>query len=117
MTTVPARTRVLLAAAVIAAVLGIAVAWLALRDGPKEHMAAYVAELHSRGEPASLVEMDAPLPRADDNGAHELEIAYLIEGVPQDQEMHFSVEFNLAGLPSHARRVIASSATSIAASS
>jgi len=32
-------------------------------------------------------------------GASELEIAYLIEGLPKDREFHFGVEFNFAGLP------------------
>ncbi len=32
-------------------------------------------------------------------GSSEVEIAYLIEGLPQDGTMHFGVEFNFAGLP------------------
>lgn len=32
-------------------------------------------------------------------GSNELEIAYLIEGLPEDREFHFGVEFNFAGLP------------------
>jgi alpha-amylase len=36
------------------------------------------------------------------SGSNELEIAYLLEGLPQDRTLHFSVEFNLAGLPSGA---------------
>jgi len=32
-------------------------------------------------------------------GASELEIAYLIEGIPKDKEFHFGVEYNFAGLP------------------
>ncbi len=32
-------------------------------------------------------------------GSSTLEIAYLIEGLPQDRPLHFSVEFNFAGLP------------------
>ena len=32
-------------------------------------------------------------------GSHEVEIAYMIEGLPQDRSMHFGVEFNFAGLP------------------
>ena len=32
-------------------------------------------------------------------GSSEVEIAYLIEGLPQDRSMHFGVEFNFAGLP------------------
>lgn len=35
-------------------------------------------------------------------GSAELEIAYLIEGIPKDAEFHFGVEFNFAGLPSGA---------------
>ena len=35
-------------------------------------------------------------------GSDVLEIAYLIEGLPRDRAMHFGVEFNFAGLPSHA---------------
>jgi hypothetical protein len=35
-------------------------------------------------------------------GSGELEITYLLEGLPRDQELHFAVEFNLAGLPSNA---------------
>lgn len=34
-------------------------------------------------------------------GSSALEIAYLLEGVPTDQPLHFAVEFNFAGLPSH----------------
>jgi len=36
------------------------------------------------------------------SGSNELEIAYLLENLPQDRTLHFSVEFNLAGLPSGA---------------
>jgi len=32
-------------------------------------------------------------------GGDTLEIAYLLEGLPQDRPMHFSVELNFAGLP------------------
>lgn len=32
-------------------------------------------------------------------GSNQMEIAYLIEGLPQDRELHFGVEFNFAGLP------------------
>ena len=32
-------------------------------------------------------------------GSSEIEIAYLIEGLPQDRAMHFGIEFNFAGLP------------------
>jgi alpha-amylase/alpha-mannosidase (GH57 family) len=32
-------------------------------------------------------------------GSDELEIAYLIEGLPKDRTLHFGVEFNFAGLP------------------
>ncbi|HEX3726003.1 MAG TPA: alpha-amylase/4-alpha-glucanotransferase domain-containing protein, partial [Pirellulales bacterium] len=35
-------------------------------------------------------------------GAATLEVAYLLEGLPQDRSLHFSVEFNFAGLPSGA---------------
>ena len=35
-------------------------------------------------------------------GGSELEIAYLLEGLPTDQPLHFGVEFNFAGLPSGA---------------
>jgi len=35
-------------------------------------------------------------------GGSSLEIAYLLEGLPQDQVLHFAVEMNLAGLPSGA---------------
>ncbi|MCA9168542.1 MAG: DUF1926 domain-containing protein [Planctomycetales bacterium] len=31
-----------------------------------------------------------------------LEIGYLLEGVPSDRTLHFGIEFNFAGLPSHA---------------
>jgi len=37
-----------------------------------------------------------------ESGSSTLEIAYMLEGVPQDQPLHFSVEFNFAGLPSGA---------------
>jgi len=35
-------------------------------------------------------------------GASELEIGYLLEGLPSDRSLHFAVEFNLAGLPAGA---------------
>ncbi len=35
-------------------------------------------------------------------GASHLEIAYLLEGLPQDQPLHFAVELNFAGLPENA---------------
>ena len=35
-------------------------------------------------------------------GGDTLEIAYLLEGLPVDQEFHFAVEFNFAGLPAGA---------------
>lgn len=35
-------------------------------------------------------------------GSSVLEIAYLLEGLPQDEVLHFGVEMNLAGLPSGA---------------
>ncbi len=35
-------------------------------------------------------------------GSSTLEIAYLLEGLPTDRPLHFGVEFNFAGLPSHA---------------
>lgn len=35
-------------------------------------------------------------------GDSTVEIAYLIEGLPQDRDFHFAVEFNLAGLPAGA---------------
>jgi len=36
------------------------------------------------------------------SGSNILEIAYLLEGLPRDRAMHFSIEFNFAGLPSGA---------------
>jgi alpha-amylase len=33
-------------------------------------------------------------------GADEIQVAYLLEGLPQDRPLHFAVEFNFAGLPS-----------------
>ena len=35
-------------------------------------------------------------------GSHQIQVAYLLEGLPQDQEFLFSVEWNFAGLPSGA---------------
>jgi alpha-amylase len=35
-------------------------------------------------------------------GSSTLDVAYLIEGVPQDRPLHFAVELNFAGLPSGA---------------
>ena len=35
-----------------------------------------------------------------DAGAQSLEIAYLLEGLPPGEQVHFGVEFNFAGLPS-----------------
>jgi alpha-amylase len=37
-----------------------------------------------------------------ESGSSTLKIAYLIEDIPPDEELHFGVEFNLAGLPSGA---------------
>ncbi len=37
-----------------------------------------------------------------DAGSPALEIAYLLEGVPRDRTLHFSVEFDFAGMPSGA---------------
>ena len=37
-----------------------------------------------------------------DAGSAVLEIAYLLEGLPQDRPLHFAAEFNFAGLPSGA---------------
>ncbi len=37
-----------------------------------------------------------------ESGANQLEIAYLLEGLPPDYPLHFGVEFNFAGLPSGA---------------
>jgi hypothetical protein len=36
------------------------------------------------------------------SGSSTLEIAYLIEGLPQDRELHLALEWNFAGLPAHA---------------
>jgi 4-alpha-glucanotransferase len=36
------------------------------------------------------------------SGSNELEVAYMLENLPQDRTLHFSVEFNLAGLPAGA---------------
>ncbi len=35
-------------------------------------------------------------------GSSVLEIAYMIEGLPRDRSMHFSVEFNFSGMPAGA---------------
>ena len=37
-----------------------------------------------------------------ETGSSTLKIAYLIDGIPPDKELHFGVEFNFAGLPSGA---------------
>ncbi len=37
-----------------------------------------------------------------ESGSATLEIAYLLEGLPTDRPLHFSTEFNLAGLPAGA---------------
>ncbi len=37
-----------------------------------------------------------------DSNSSMLEIAYLLEGVPQDRPLHFGVEFNFSGLPAGA---------------
>ena len=34
-----------------------------------------------------------------DQGSNSLEIAYFIEGLPQDRNLHFGVEYNFAGMP------------------
>ena len=36
------------------------------------------------------------------SGSSNLQVAYLLEGLPTDRAFHFGVEFNLAGLPSNA---------------
>ena len=36
------------------------------------------------------------------SGSATVEIAYLVEGLPQDQPLHFAVEFNFSGLPADA---------------
>jgi 4-alpha-glucanotransferase len=35
-------------------------------------------------------------------GAHELEVAYLLENVPSDRQLHFGIELNFSGLPAGA---------------
>ncbi len=35
-------------------------------------------------------------------GSTTLEISYLLEGLPQDRDLHFGIEFNFAGLPPNA---------------
>jgi hypothetical protein len=37
-----------------------------------------------------------------ESGSDQLEIAYLLEGLPQDRPLHFAVELNFAGMPSGA---------------
>ncbi len=37
-----------------------------------------------------------------ESGGSELEIAYLLEGLPTDQPLHFGIELNFAGMPSGA---------------
>ncbi len=37
-----------------------------------------------------------------ESGSSTLEIAYMLEGLPQDRDLHFGIEFNFAGLPSGA---------------
>jgi len=37
-----------------------------------------------------------------DAGSSTLQVAYLLENLPQGQPLHFAVEFNFAGLPSGA---------------
>lgn len=37
-----------------------------------------------------------------ESGSSTISIAYLLEGLPTDRQLHFGVEFNFAGLPSHA---------------
>ena len=32
-------------------------------------------------------------------GKDEMEIAYMVEGIPEDREFHFGIEFNFAGIP------------------
>ncbi len=34
-----------------------------------------------------------------ESGSHTIEIAYMLEGLPSDRTLHFSPEFNFAGLP------------------
>ena len=37
-----------------------------------------------------------------DAGSSTLQVAYLLENLPQDRPLHFAVEFNFAGLPANA---------------
>ena len=37
-----------------------------------------------------------------DAGSSTLQVAYLLENLPQDRPLHFAVEFNFAGMPSNA---------------
>lgn len=52
-----------------------AVAWIALRPTPEEELAALIAELPARGEPASLADMEPPLPPDEENGAVDVDAA------------------------------------------
>lgn len=48
---------------------------IALLPGPEERLADLIAELRARGEPVSLVEMEAPFPPDAENGAPDIDAA------------------------------------------
>jgi hypothetical protein len=68
-----------------------------LRRKPERMQVQFTREGHVDGCPVRLtkgVTLDA--------GGSTLEIAYLLEDLPGDRPLHFSTEFNLAGLPAGA---------------
>ena len=68
-----------------------------IRRNPDRIQVLLTREGYASGIPLKLTKGVTPTP-----AAHTLEIAYLLEGLPTDRPLHFGVEFNFAGLPSHA---------------
>lgn len=68
-----------------------------LRRNPERIQVQLVREGHALGVPLKItkgVTLDA--------GSSSLEIAYLLEGLPQNRTLHFAVELNFAGMPAEA---------------
>jgi alpha-amylase len=68
-----------------------------LRRNPHRIQALMTREGNAWGVPLKITKGFAM-----ESGSGVLDIAYLIEGIPQGRSFHFATEFNLAGLPSGA---------------
>jgi 4-alpha-glucanotransferase len=68
-----------------------------IRRNPNRIQVLLTREGHAAGLPVKITKGVTA-----EAGSSTLEIAYLLEGLPTDRPLHFGVEFNFAGLPSHA---------------